>query len=74
MKTKNSSAYTIICIVAIVVFAIVIIAQFIVINSLNKKKQDLKEKNEYLEDLLDNENLSNIEYDFENYVAKIKIK
>ncbi|MBQ8844386.1 MAG: hypothetical protein IJ008_00010 [Clostridia bacterium] len=74
MKIKNSSAYTIICIVAIVVFAIVIIAQFIVINSLNKKKQDLKEKNEYLEDLLDNENLSNIEYDFENYVAKIKIK
>ena len=74
MKIKNSSAYTIICIVAIVVFAIVIIAQFIVINYLNKKKQDLKEKNEYLEDLLDNENLSNIEYDFENYVAKVKIK
>lgn len=74
MKTKNISAYTIICIVAIVVFSIVIIAQFIVINSLNKKKEDLKDKNEYLEDLLENENLSNIEYDFENFVATVKIK
>lgn len=74
MKTKNISAYTIICIVAIVIFSIVIIAQFIVINSLNKKKEDLKDKNEYLEDLLENENLSNIEYDFENFVATVKIK
>lgn len=73
MKTKNSNAYTIICIIAIVVFAIVIIAQFIVINSLNKKKEDLKDKNDYLEGLLDNENFSKIEYDFENNIAIVKI-
>ena len=67
MKKTKDNIFTLICVIAIIVLLIVIIVQFCALNSYNKKKKDLEDKNKYVEDLIEEKNNPNLSYLYSLY-------